>query len=451
MREAYSVGAKATGVRQTRRGYRLSLVATLAFLALALLAIVDFRRGFLFTGATDFGRYVLSTPYFRFSPWHLLMLGIGLAGLVSSLRRLQRCEAELREENLEGVSRWLAAGLFGLLVVDLFTYRGAPAVRAALGGTLGAAWLEAFGVSGWLRPVALSASYLLTVWHASFLGVLFAGLALTVLPRYLKSFFSQRGFRGNLFGAAFALPQPFCSCCASIIAPSFVRQGASTNFSLAFVVGSPMLNLTGLILALLLLPTPYAIIRVLAGIVLAIPVTYGVTRLAERWGLDDEASPQSRAGRWMSRWVGRYCRVFHLDELLRERPLDTPGQFLPAWFSMSGRIALLLIPTLLVWSIAAAAIVQALPAAFGNNLPSVVISAIAGTLLMISTWTEIPVAQQLIQANLFGPAATLLVVLPPVSLPCLLLLAGALGRFRVVGLLSLAVALAGIAAGVLFL
>ena len=136
---------------------------------------------------------------------------------------------------------------------------------------------------------------------------------------------------------------------------------------------------------------------------------------------------------------------------MRDRRLDTPGAFLPTWFSVSGRIALLLIPTLLVWSVVAAAIVQVLPSAFGNNLPSVVIAAVAGTLLMISTWTEIPVALQMIQAGFSGPAATLLVVLPPVSLPCLLLLAGSMGRFRVVALLGLAVVVAGIAVGVIFL
>ena len=121
------------------------------------------------------------------------------------------------------------------------------------------------------------------------------------------------------------------------------------------------------------------------------------------------------------------------------------------WFYISGRIALLLVPTLLVLSLVTAAIVQVLPSAFGNNLPSVVIAALAGTLLMISTWTEIPVAQQMIQAGLSGPAATLLVVLPPVSLPCLLLLAGSIGRFRVVALLGLAVMVAGITTGVVFL
>jgi len=42
-------------------------------------------------------------------------------------------------------------------------------------------------------------------------------------------------------------------------------------------------------------------------------------------------------------------------------------------------------------------------------------------------------------------------VLPVISLPCMMLLGGALQRFRVVALLSVAVMMAGIAAGALFL
>jgi uncharacterized protein len=432
-------------------GYPLSLGTFLAFLALSLLAIVDFRRGFLFTTATGLGGYSINTPYFVFSPWQGLMLAVGLVGLLASYRSVAAYEAELGGVNLERYVRWMALALFGLLVVDVFTYRGVPAARVALAGTLGAGWLEAFGVTGWLRPVALAVSYLVTVWHATFLAVLFAGLALTILPRYMKPFFTRTGFGGNLFGAAFALPQPFCSCCAAMIAPSLTRHGASDNFSLAFVVGSPMLNLSTLIVAALLLPAPYAITRILAGILLTVPVTYGVARLASRWRVGTEDTPHNRFTTWMSRWVGVYCRIFHLEEIVRERPLDRPGAFLPTWFYISGRIALLLVPTLLIGSIIAAAIVQVLPSTFGNDLPSVVIASLAGTLLMISTWTEIPVAQQMIQAGLSGPAATLLVVLPPVSLPCLLLLAGAIGRFRVVALLGVAVAAVGIAAGVIFL
>jgi len=36
-------------------------------------------------------------------------------------------------------------------------------------------------------------------------------------------------------GATFALSQPFCSCCSSVMAPSFVRNGASTLVALLSV------------------------------------------------------------------------------------------------------------------------------------------------------------------------------------------------------------------------
>ena len=70
---------------------------------------------------------------------------------------------------------------------------------------------------------------------------------------------------------------------------------------------------------------------------------------------------------------------------------------------------------------------------------------------MISSWTEIPVALQMIQAGFYGPAATLLVVLPPVSLPCLLILGGCIVRSRVAALLGLVIVVAGIIAGLMFL
>ena len=425
--------------------YKWSLAAFVGFLGLSLLAIVDLRRGFLFT------EYFFRSPYLALSPLHPLMLAVGLTGLLTSHRSLKRHETRLKPAILERYTRGVAFVLFGLLVVDLFTYRGVAATRAVTAGSLGAGWLAAFGVTGWLKPVALSVSYLLAVWHATFLGVLLAGLALTFMPRYLQPYCARPGFGGTLFGGLFALPQPFCSCCAALITPSLVRRGASVNFSLAFVVGSPMLNVSALILAAALLPAPFAATRVLAGVILAVLVTYAVSHLAERWDRIGESRHQRPPNPRVSRWLDLYYRIFDLEGMVRDRPLNTPGDLVSAWLLVSGRIALILVPTLWVWSVATAAIVQALPSAFGNNLPSVVSAAIAGTLLMVSTWTEIPVALQMIQAGYTGPAATLLVVLPPVSLPCLMLLAGSLGRYRVVVLLGLAVAVAGIISGVVFL
>jgi uncharacterized protein len=133
------------------------------------------------------------------------------------------------------------------------------------------------------------------------------------------------------------------------------------------------------------------------------------------------------------------------------RPIETPSQLIGTWAYASGRIALVLVPTLWLWSVIASAIFGILPPAFGNNFASVVLASIGGTFFMISTWSEIPMALQLIQSGFSGPAAALLVVLPAVSLPCMMLLGGSLQRFRTVGLLSIAVMIVGIVAGALFL
>ncbi|MBI3069164.1 MAG: permease [Betaproteobacteria bacterium] len=386
----------------------------------------------------------------------MVMLAIGAAGMFLCHQLLK--SVEVREIIPPGYATILTFVVLGLLLIDLFTYRGVPTARVVASGKLGADWLQAFGVTGWFRPVALSTSYLLTVWHATMLGILIAGLALTVLPRYLKSLFSRTGFAGTLIGALYAMPQPFCSCCAAVMAPSYLRRGASTDFSLSFVVGSPMLNITTIILAFALLSTPFAITRVVAGIVLTVVVTYGVARLAERWGgapgVTRRAPGASRRGvvsAWVSRGVNLYLRAFNVEAFVRDRKMDTPAELVSAWLYASMRLALVLVPTLFIWSIVTAAIVQILPSTFGNNLTSVVLAAIVGTLLMISTWSEIPVALQLIQSGFTGPAATLLVVLAPVSLPCLMLLGGSLGQFRIVVLLGLAVMITGIVAGVIFL
>jgi uncharacterized protein len=152
-----------------------------------------------------------------------------------------------------------------------------------------------------------------------------------------------------------------------------------------------------------------------------------------------------------SRTFRRFVDLLDIDRIIAGRTIDTPSRLITAWLRASGRIALVLVPTLWAWSVVAAALFQILPSAFGNNLPSVVLSALGGTLFMISTWSEIPMALQFIQAGFSGPAAALLVVLPAVSLPCMVLLGGSLQRFRVVAWLGAAVMLVGIAAGVMFL
>jgi uncharacterized protein len=410
--------------------YHALLAALIAFLALTLLTLVDVRRGFLFS------TYPVRTLFYVVTPVHGLMLVLGLAGMLVCYRGAAR-----REDRTADTTRFvkgLAFAIFALLIVDLFTYRGVPAARSLATGRINAEWLQAFGVIGWKRPIAQATSYLFNVWHATMIGILISGLALSILPTLLKPNFRRAGFTGSLSGALFALPHPFCSCCSSVMAPSLVRRGVSTDFLLSFVIGAPMLNVTTLVLAVALLPAPFALTRIAGGVFVTIALTYLVARLSDRWDQPRPTSAMTRTAGW-------------LDRIASAEPVVTPSQLLSAWLRASGRLALVLVPALWLWSVAAAAIFQFLPPTFGNNLPSVILAALGGTFFMISTWSEIPMALQLIESGIDGPAAALLVVLPPISLPCMMLLGGALRRFRIIALLSLAVMIAGVAAGAMFL
>ena len=236
------------------------------------------------------------------------------------------------------------------------------------------------------------------------------------------------------------------------MAPSFARRGASTNFVLSFVIGAPMLNVTTIVLAVALLPAPFAVTRIVAGLFVTVVVTYMVARIADDW--DHRPVAMAVTGTdtgGLQHILGAYLRPLDRIAGIGREIVETPSQLLSVWLKASGRIALVLVPALWVWSVVAAAIFQALPPAFGNNLPSVVLAAVGGTFFMISTWSEIPIALQLVQSGNNGPAAALLVGLPAISLPCVVLLGGSLRRFRMIMLLSVGVMIVGIVAGAMFL
>jgi len=417
-------------------------------LTLTLLALLDVRRGFLFAD------YPVRTLFYVLTPWHGLMLAAGVAGMFVFHRGLRSRETHLPDTSR--LVRTLTFAILALLVIDLFSYRGVPAARSIAAGGVNLDWFAAFGVTEWWKPVAQATSYLFNVWHATMLGLLLSGLTLTMLPVFFTSHIARSGFTGSLFGALFALPQPFCSCCSSVMAPSLVRRGASTTFLLSFILGAPMLNITTITLALALLPFPFAATRILAGLVVTVLVTHLVARLSDRWDRLDGAMSEPifdavQSPSWMQRVGNLYLHLFDLDRLMRQGAVKTPSQLFSRWLSVSGRLALVLVPALWIWSVIASALFQALPPAFGNNLPSVVLAAFGGTFFMISTWSEIPMALELINAGYDGPAAALLVVLPAISLPGMMLLAGTLRRVRLVALLSAAVMTVGVVAGAMFL
>ena len=327
-------------------------------LACLLLALLDVRRGFLFDA------YPVRSAFGTFSSIHVLMVASAVTGMLASYRRLIRREADVSDTARH--ARLLGFVILALLVVDLLAYRAVPAARSLASGAVGADWLRAFGVAGWMRPVAQAASYLLTVWHATMLGILIAGLGSLFLPARLSSSCTRPGFKGSLLGAVFALPQPFCSCCSSVMAPAFASRGASKSFLLSFVIGAPMLNVTTMVLALALLPIPFALTRIVAGLLLTVVVTYAAVRLSDVWDASAHSAPDAGTRSGARAWLRPFDDK--MTTWMPDASARTPSALIGAWLRVSGRMACVLVPLLWVWSIVASVIFEALPSGFGNNL-----------------------------------------------------------------------------------
>lgn len=431
--------------------YQSNLLAFFASVMLTLITVLDVRRGLLNLG------YIISTPFFSFSLYHVPLATLGIASSLLTYTYLKKLETDIKAKgaNLATYTKLLASALITMLVIDLFIYRSVAAARIAAAKEINL-WeaITLVTVPFWLRPVAAAINYMVLTWHAIMLSILFAAAFLAIIPHYFGSLKLKnlKGIKANIVGTVFALPQPFCSCCASPIAASFSRQGVSLGFATSFLLASPMLNLTTFILATQLLPPAFALTRILAGVFLAIPVAYAVSFIANKWLVwNVREAKHGRLTNVMSSLLNRYCVVFHLEDIVKERGIDSPVTFVSAFSHLAQRIARLVVLILFLGSVVTAAIVQAVLNGFNNDVRSIIAASIVGSLLMIPTWTEIPVAQELIRAGLTGPAASLLVTLPPISLPCLLIFGGALGNFKTLLIISLATIMLGIAVGFVFL
>jgi len=437
---------------ESQRYHIFGMAVFFVFFSLLLFTVVEMRRAFLFP-LDGYLKVGFPSPILYLDPRHLPLLLAGGLGTWLAWRYMVKLEKGLKEKGVgfKATTTILAIGIMVLLIVDLFIYRGVPASRIAIAGRLGIGY--AFPISyfsGWLRPLGEGINYLALVWHATIIGILLGALFLLLLPLFLKPLLGGSGFRSHIAGAALAIPQPFCSCCAAPIGATLYRGGASLGPTLAFVVSSPMLNVTTLILATVLLPPKFALLRILGGVIVGVFITYLVSLIASRWAVPSgvQARPK-KLSQFSLRVLEGYGRLFHFEGFLKERTVDSPGAFISNWLALAWRLGRVVVPVLFVGSLVAVTIVMALPSPRNDTL-GVIVAAVFGTILMIPTWTEIAIAGAFIKEGLNGPAASLLLTLPAVSIPCLLVIGSALQNSRVALLLGLMVFIVGILAGLIF-
>ncbi|MBF8268205.1 MAG: hypothetical protein HW388_1713 [Dehalococcoidia bacterium] len=432
--------------------YYLSLAAFLAATALLLFTVVEMRRAFLFPLA-DYFKVGSPSAILYLNQGHIPLLVVAVLGLGLGYRAMAGIEKRLEAGmNLKAPTNLLAIALAAFLVADLFIYRGVPASRIADAGKIGVGRaLDLSRFPGWLEPLGQGINYMALVWHATVLGILIGALLLAVVGGFLKPMLGRKGFKAHVAGAVLAIPQPFCSCCAAPVGAALYQGGAALGPTLAFVVSSPMLNPTSLILATALLPGEFAVLRILGGLVVGVFLTYVVSLAASRWASQETA--MTRPNRWVemsARVVSSYSQLFRFGDTLAGRPSETATALISSWLSLAWRLGRVVVPVLFVGSVVTAAVVEAMPSP-SDNMVGVLAASAFGTLLMVPTWTELAIAGGLIREGLPGPAAALLLTLPAVSIPCLLIVGGAVRSFRVVLLLGLLVFLVGLGVGALFL
>ncbi|MBI2909170.1 MAG: permease [Chloroflexi bacterium] len=433
------------------RRYHLVTAAFFASVVLLLGAVVEMRRA-IFLPSGDYLKVGGPSPILYLDWRQAPFLLAGIIGAWLSYRYLKGLERSANRASLRGAVNILAVAIMVFLSLDLFTYRGVPASRTVAAGKIGIG--QAFAVTAfpdWLRPLAEALNYMALVWHATIIGILIAALVVLMTGRFLRPLLSGGGVKSHMAGALLATPYPFCSCCAAPVGASLFRGGASLGAMMAFVVSSPMLNITSLVLAVSLLPTEFALLRIVGGLAVALVVTYLASSIASRWVA---RAPATRADSPLlglsARLLQGYTRLFRFEEATSASP-DSVAAFVPMWLGTAWRLGRVLVPVLFLGALAASAVVGALPASPSNTVAGVVLASALGTVLMVPTWTEIAIALPLIQQGVAGPAAALLLTLPAVSLPCLAIVGGALNSQRAALVLGTLVFLGGVAAGFAFL
>ena len=255
-------------------------------------------------------------------------------------------------------------------------------------------------------------AYLSSVWPALVSGLVLAAAVQVLLPAtwLTRALGSSGGTRGGIRGALWSLLTLMCSCCAAPVAVGLRRLRANLPATVGFWLGNPALNPVVLVLCLAVLPWPWAVLRLAAGLAV---VAAGIT-----------------AARWEER---RTLVVADAPEeaVATEPPVlvgSLPVRFAKALAALTTR----LLPEFLVVVFVLGAfrsVLFPIDAAVPGVAILAVSLAIAGLLLPVPTGGEVAVVAAGLAAGMPVPAAAvLLVTLPMLSLPSLLMVRSVVPR-----------------------
>jgi uncharacterized membrane protein YraQ (UPF0718 family) len=330
--------------------------------------------------------------------------------------------------------RWgvfLLLAVAGLFYVKWFPYYG-RAFDAASHHSIGHSILMGDDATApapsWAAALGYAMAYGKAIWKAMVLGLLLGSALQALIPAsVVQRALGSRGFGSTVVGGLLGVPGMMCTCCAAPVVAGLRERRASPGAAVAFWLGNTMLNPATLIFTGFVLGWNWTVFR----LVLSVPMVFGLGYLANRIAGPAPTVPVAV-------------------------PADEPesrsfGDIARRWATILMRMTVRLIPEyiviVLLLGAARAWMFPHIGPDIGEQWYWIVAFAVVGMLFVIPTAGEVPIVQAMLALGMgVGPAAALLMTLPPVSLPSLAMLWRSLSH-RLLATLAISIVLFGILAG----
>ncbi|MET3654581.1 permease [Dyella japonica] len=326
---------------------------------------------------------------------------------------------------------FLLLAVAGLFYVKWHPYYG-RAFTAAAQHSIGHSILMGDAASApapsWSAALGYALAYGKAIWQAMVLGLLLGSGVQALLPaNWVARALGGRGFGSVLAGGLLAVPGMMCTCCAAPVVVGLRRHQAAPGASIAFWLGNTVLNPATLVFTGFVLGWHWTLLRLALGI----PMVFGLGHLANR--LTGPGQPVA---------------------LVLPASEPEPRSFVEVitlWARIFVRMTVRLIPEYIIIVLLLGAtrawMFPHIGPEIGDQWFWIVGLAVAGMLFVIPTAGEVPIVQAMLALGLgVGPAAALLMTLPPVSLPSLTML-GRSFPLRLLVTIALSVVAFGVLAG----
>jgi uncharacterized membrane protein YraQ (UPF0718 family) len=275
------------------------------------------------------------------------------------------------------------------------------------------------------------------IWQAMVLGLLLGSAVQALLPRrWITRALGGTGLGSVVAGGLLSVPGMMCTCCAAPVVAGLRKCQAAPGSAVAFWLGNTMLNPATLVFMGFVLGWKWTGLRLALGILMVFGLGWLLNRMnrghAREFDADQMTALQGRA---------------------EAEAADTEdANVFARWMRLFARMTLRLIPEYIVLVLllgaARAWLFPYIGPGVDNHFLWILALALAGALFVIPTAGEVPIVQAMLSLGMAaGPAAALLMTLPPVSLPSLAMVARSFRKGELVLLFASVVAFGLLAGG----